>query len=100
MEGVATEGWRSAGAVRSRRGSARRAQCRRGESGCGRHDRRVSPDSENRVRSLACEMRATMENLQLTRAPMTSTGMLIRKPVTDVFEAFVNPNVTTQFWFT
>ncbi|MGR3857476.1 SRPBCC family protein [Chryseobacterium indologenes] len=26
--------------------------------------------------------------------------MLIRKPVEDVFEAFVNPEVTTNFWFT
>jgi uncharacterized protein YndB with AHSA1/START domain len=26
--------------------------------------------------------------------------MLIRKPVADVFEAFVNPDITTKFWFT
>ncbi|KPE50671.1 SRPBCC family protein [Chryseobacterium indologenes] len=26
--------------------------------------------------------------------------MLIRKPVEDVFEAFINPAVTTRFWFT
>ncbi|MBV8327563.1 SRPBCC family protein [Chryseobacterium sp.] len=26
--------------------------------------------------------------------------MLIRKPVEEVFEAFVNPEVTTHFWFT
>ncbi|MGX5684194.1 SRPBCC family protein [Chryseobacterium cucumeris] len=26
--------------------------------------------------------------------------MLIRKPVEDVFEAFINPQVTTNFWFT
>lgn len=26
--------------------------------------------------------------------------MLIRKPIADVFEAFVNPEKTTQFWFT
>lgn len=26
--------------------------------------------------------------------------MLIRKPVQEVFEAFINPEVTTQFWFT
>jgi uncharacterized protein YndB with AHSA1/START domain len=25
--------------------------------------------------------------------------MLIRRPVADVFEAFVNPEVTTKFWF-
>ncbi len=26
--------------------------------------------------------------------------MLIRKPVAQVFEAFVNPQITTKFWFT
>jgi uncharacterized protein YndB with AHSA1/START domain len=26
--------------------------------------------------------------------------MLIRKPVADVFEAIVNPDITTKFWFT
>jgi uncharacterized protein YndB with AHSA1/START domain len=41
-----------------------------------------------------------MENLQLTRVPMSKTGMLIRKPVAEVFEAFVNPDITTKFWFT
>jgi uncharacterized protein YndB with AHSA1/START domain len=41
-----------------------------------------------------------MDNLQLTRVPVMNTGMLIRKPAADVFEAFVNPDITTQFWFT
>jgi uncharacterized protein YndB with AHSA1/START domain len=41
-----------------------------------------------------------MENPQLKQVPMTKTGMLIRRPVTDVFEAFVNPDITTKFWFT
>jgi len=31
---------------------------------------------------------------------MVKTGMLIRKPVADVFEAFINPEITTKFWFT
>jgi len=41
-----------------------------------------------------------MDNLQLTHVPMTKTGMLIRRSVADVFEAFINPDITTQFWFT
>lgn len=41
-----------------------------------------------------------MKNLQLTRSPIAKTGMLIRKPVAEVFEAFVNPEITTKFWFT
>ena len=41
-----------------------------------------------------------MDNLQITQVPVTKTGMLIRKPVADVFDAFVNPEITTKFWFT
>lgn len=41
-----------------------------------------------------------MDNLQLKQVPIAKTGMLIRKPVADVFEAFINPNITTKFWFT
>ena len=41
-----------------------------------------------------------MDTLQLTQVPVMKTGMLIRKPVAEVFEAFVNPDITTQFWFT
>ncbi len=41
-----------------------------------------------------------MDNLKLTKVPVTKTGMLIRKPVAEVFEAFINPDITTKFWFT
>lgn len=41
-----------------------------------------------------------MDNLQLKQVPITKTGMLIRKPVAEVFEAVVNPEITTKFWFT
>ena len=34
------------------------------------------------------------------KAPSGETGMLIRKPVAEVFNAFVDPAVTTKFWFT
>jgi uncharacterized protein YndB with AHSA1/START domain len=33
-------------------------------------------------------------------AAQAKAEMLIRKPVAEVFEAFVNPEITTQFWFT
>jgi uncharacterized protein YndB with AHSA1/START domain len=33
-------------------------------------------------------------------AAMSKAGMLIRRPVAEVFDAFVNPDVTTKFWFT
>ncbi|AWM88619.1 SRPBCC family protein [Microvirga sp. 17 mud 1-3] len=32
--------------------------------------------------------------------PIATAGMLIRRPVPVVFEAFVSPSVTTLFWFT
>lgn len=41
-----------------------------------------------------------MEKLQLTQKPVAKAEMLIRKPVKDVFEAFINPEITTKFWFT
>lgn len=41
-----------------------------------------------------------MDKLQLTQVPVTKTGMLIRKPAAEVFEAIVNPEITTKFWFT
>lgn len=34
------------------------------------------------------------------KAPVASAGMLIRKPVSEVFAAFADPAVTTRFWFT
>lgn len=38
--------------------------------------------------------------MTLTQAPIAKAEMLIRKPVAEVFEAFVNPEITTKFWFT
>lgn len=40
-----------------------------------------------------------MAELELTRVPEMTTGMLIRRPAVDVFEAFVNPAITSKFWF-
>jgi len=36
----------------------------------------------------------------LTQAPVAKAEMLIRKPVAEVFNAFVDPAVTRRFWFT
>ena len=41
-----------------------------------------------------------MDSLRLTRVPVARTGMLIRKRVEEVFEAVINPEITTKFWFT
>lgn len=40
-----------------------------------------------------------MENLK-NEIMKTTTGMLIRKPIHEVFKAFINPEITTKFWFT
>lgn len=36
----------------------------------------------------------------LNRDPIVKAEMLIRKPAEEVFEAFIDPAVTTKFWFT
>jgi uncharacterized protein YndB with AHSA1/START domain len=38
--------------------------------------------------------------MQMKTAPVATAEMLIRRPISEVFEAFVNPEVTRQFWFT
>lgn len=38
--------------------------------------------------------------MKLQAEPIARTQMLIRKPVSAVFEAFVDPAVTSKFWFT
>ena len=39
-------------------------------------------------------------DLQLTQIPVATTAMLIRRPVSEVFEAFIDPAITSKFWFT
>lgn len=38
--------------------------------------------------------------MKIEEQPVAKAAMLIRKPVADVFVAFVDPAITTQFWFT
>ena len=40
-----------------------------------------------------------MEDMRLSKVPVAKTGMLIRKPVEEAFEAVVNPEITRKFWF-
>jgi len=42
----------------------------------------------------------SMDNMQLKQVLITKIAMLIRKPVAEVFEAFVDPDITPKFWFT
>ena len=32
--------------------------------------------------------------------PLVECQMMVRKPVSEVFQAFINPEITTKFWFT
>lgn len=38
--------------------------------------------------------------ITLNELPIVKAEMLIRRPVEEVYEAFVNPEITTKFWFT
>jgi uncharacterized protein YndB with AHSA1/START domain len=39
-------------------------------------------------------------DFELTQPPIVNAGMLIRRPREAVFAAFIDPAITTQFWFT
>src|SRR6266498_5405092 len=41
-----------------------------------------------------------MSTILKGKAMIAKTEMLIRRPVAEVFEAFINPDITTKFWFT
>ena len=38
--------------------------------------------------------------MEIQHVPIAKTEMLIRKPISEVFEAFVDPAITSKFWFT
>ena len=38
--------------------------------------------------------------MEIRDVPVAKAEMLIRKPVAQVFEAFVDPAITSKFWFT
>jgi uncharacterized protein YndB with AHSA1/START domain len=37
--------------------------------------------------------------MDLTHRPVVRTGLLIRRPAAEVFEAFADPAITSRFWF-
>lgn len=41
-----------------------------------------------------------MNSLQLTQPPVAKAAMLIRRPAAEVFEAFIDPAITSRIWFT
>jgi len=45
-------------------------------------------------------MAIPVDDLKLTHVPSVKVGMLIRRPPGEVFQAIVDPAVTTRFWFT
>jgi uncharacterized protein YndB with AHSA1/START domain len=38
--------------------------------------------------------------MELKEPPIAVAGMLIRRPVEEVYEAFIDPAITSKFWFT
>lgn len=45
-------------------------------------------------------MTMSTNTAQLTHIPAMKTGMLVRRPPSEVFQAFIDPAITTRFWFT
>jgi uncharacterized protein YndB with AHSA1/START domain len=41
-----------------------------------------------------------MNAIEITKPPVAHTAMLIRRPVSEVFEAIIDPAITSHFWFT
>lgn len=39
-------------------------------------------------------------DLRLAQTPVAKAEMLIRRPIAEVFEAFIDPTITSKFWFT
>ena len=37
--------------------------------------------------------------MEITNQPIAKAGLLIRRPVAEVFAAFVDPDIITKFWF-
>jgi uncharacterized protein YndB with AHSA1/START domain len=52
------------------------------------------------ILSMEERMAAPAKQQQITQPPVAKAAMLIRRPVAAVFEAFVDPTITSQFWFT
>ncbi|EIA10587.1 SRPBCC family protein [Flavobacterium frigoris] len=38
--------------------------------------------------------------MNIDNTSYAEAAMLIRKPISEVFESFINPEITTKFWFT
>ena len=38
--------------------------------------------------------------MEIKKAPAALAEMLIRRPPAEVFEAFIDPDITSKFWFT
>jgi uncharacterized protein YndB with AHSA1/START domain len=38
--------------------------------------------------------------METKELPIAAAGMLIRRPVEEVYEAFIDPAITSKFWFT
>jgi uncharacterized protein YndB with AHSA1/START domain len=60
----------------------------------------VATSLNRESRKFRSEVSPKIPQRTLMNAPVVKTQMLIRKPVEEVFECFVNPDITTTFWFT
>ena len=45
-------------------------------------------------------MSRTIQDMETKNSPIVEAQMLIREPAKTVFQAFIDPKITTNFWFT
>jgi uncharacterized protein YndB with AHSA1/START domain len=45
------------------------------------------------------EKGTAMSKLEIVEPPVAHTAMLIRKPISDVFKAIIDPAIMSHFWF-
>ena len=57
-------------------------------------------ESQKIVNSMENENKTTHPEIVNSKNNFGQATMLIRKPVSEVFDAFINPEKTTKFWFT
>jgi uncharacterized protein YndB with AHSA1/START domain len=81
-----------------RKAAARKAAARK--AGVTRKPRAAGRKAAKTRKGRAAGKKAAATRIGRTAALVSTTGMLIRRPVSEVFDAFINPDITTKFWFT
>ena len=60
----------------------------------------LCPLTKGVMRRKARRLLISGDNTMNNNSIVVEAQMLILRPISEVFEAFVNPEITTKFWFT